>query len=158
MMIHLRFLVMCIIAGNDKMVATDAIEVLSYHCHYGTLSHNSSASHCPEYRIKALQLDLTQTRLVTMNFKSFSRIFEYGIALSRLSPVRLRVIVQKSVRIPYTTVKSNRRSIYRIRMISITANGPLNAFEHRGRKKKGCRKRTNRMYKRKTYSFGEIET
>lgn len=48
--------------------------------------------------------------------------------------MRMRVIVQKGVRIPYTTVKSNRRSIYRIRMIGITANGPLNAFEHRGRK------------------------
>lgn len=35
MMIYLRFLVVCIIAGNDKMVATlDGIEVLSYHCHY----------------------------------------------------------------------------------------------------------------------------
>lgn len=95
MMIYLRFLVVCIIAGNDKMVATlDGIEVLSYHCHYTRQSFTqlfSTASHCPEYRTNIVTIGLNKK--ATRNYEfwvSFPQIFEYGIVLLRLSPMRMR--------------------------------------------------------------------
>lgn len=75
MMIHLRFLVVRIIVENDKMVATDSIEVVRLLIALNIVSDR-------------LQLNLTQK--ATRNYEfwlSFPRIFEYGY-ISPYAPAR----------------------------------------------------------------------